>query len=443
MTVDRLAAASDTICALATSALSGGVGIVRLSGPNALPIALRLTHRRTAPEPRRLVYTRFFDGDRALDDGLFVSMPAPRSYTGDDTVELHAHGGTANLSRLLRVLVSAGARPAEPGEFTLRAFLNGRIDLAQAEAVIDVVEAPTETALDVAQNQLRGGLSSVVRAHRDALLDVHAALEVQIDFSDDDLGEALDARHTQALDEAVIALDALASSWARGRVLRSGARVLLAGAPNAGKSSLFNALLRQHRAIVTPVPGTTRDFLEERVDLGGVPIVLIDSAGLRDGAADAVEAEGMARTRTLAQQADLVLWLDDPTTPEASGPESLGLTGKGVLRLRTKADLADGDVSAVTGAGLAALEDQLRARLLGAAPEHSTGVVVTNARHHSALSAAGSAARQAAEASRRGLPPELVVIDVAEAVYQLGLVVGASTTEDMLDRIFSRFCIGK
>lgn len=370
-------------------------------------------------------------------------MPAPRTYTAEDVAELHGHGGVVNLRRLLRAVIDAGARPAERGEFTLRAFLNGRIDLSQAEAVLDVVDARSEAALDLAHEQLRGGLGERVRTIRVPLLNVLARLEVQIDFVEEDLGPVHGAIPTAELATVLEQTRALASTFDRGRVLRRGARVVLLGAPNAGKSSLFNALLRQSRAIVTETPGTTRDFIEEVVDLGGLSVVLVDTAGLRAETADPVEREGMERSVALAREADLVLLLIDgaqPVTPVLSPDQ---VPGGRVLQLRTKADLGTGDVSAHTGEGLDALVERLRNRLLPEGAREADRVTVTSARHHTALVAATGALEAAHASCLRQEAPELVAVDVREGLDQLGLIIGETTTEDVLDRIFSEFCIGK
>ncbi len=432
---------SDTIVALASSAGLGGVGVVRLSGPEALEVARRLAPWfPQRPTARLLCFGGLVGaaGER-LDHGFVVWFPEGRSYTGEASVELQVHGGGVNLARVLRAAVAAGARLALPGEFTRRAFLNGRVDLAQAEAVAELVAARSEAGLDLAQAQLAGGLSGRIRAARDALLDVLAQLEVQLDFVDEDLGDALTRSLEAPLREVRDVVARLRASYAVGRVWAGHARVVLAGAPNAGKSSLFNALVGAERAIVTPAAGTTRDWLEATVDVGGVVVALVDTAGLRD-APDPVEAIGVARSREVAAGADLVVWLEAPDAPGEAAPD-------GALCVATKRDLAVGpgrpgaalSVSAVTGEGLDALRAAIRERLVGAPPASED--VVTNPRHYAALTAA-EAALDASLAMAPGAP-ELVAVDVHEALHQLGLVVGATATEDLLDRIFARFCIGK
>ena len=325
-----------TIAAIATAA-GGGVGIIRLSGPRAMAIAR--AHFRGLPEawqPRRLHHGWWHDGSGAdLDEGLLVVMPGPRSYTGEDVVEVHLHGGALGLRRALGVCLAAGAHPAEPGEFTRRAFLNGRIDLTRAEAVADLVGARTDRALDQARRHLAGGLYQAAMTAREQIIDLRARLEVNIDFVDEDV--PLIAPAAMAADARAIAgrARALAATYDEGRLLREGARVALTGAVNAGKSSLFNALCQHDRAIVTPVAGTTRDTLEETIDVLGVPVSIVDTAGLRE-TLDPVEAEGVSRARRAAAGAHITVHLvdaaSDPTSDEAPPPA-------GALLVASKADL--------------------------------------------------------------------------------------------------------
>ncbi|MBT9560437.1 MAG: tRNA uridine-5-carboxymethylaminomethyl(34) synthesis GTPase MnmE [Myxococcales bacterium] len=451
MRPSRVTLASDTICAIASSAAVGGVGVIRISGPRSLEVLRRVApFMGECPEPSRLSYGRFRDGQGSvIDDGYAVYLPGPRTFTGDDVAEVHGHGGAVNLARLLRAFQAAGARTAERGEFSLRAFRNGRLDLAQAEAIADLVEAPTEAALELARAQYDGELSRIVRAVRAALTDVLAAVEVQIDFVDEDLGDALTARVVAPLRDSLARLVALKSTWARGRLMRIAARIVLTGPPNAGKSSLFNVLLDRSRAIVSARPGTTRDFLEDALDLGGYPVTLIDTAGLRDETDDDIESAGMLRAIELAQSADAVLWLHREGEP----PPLALCRHPGLIRVWTQLDRQpafasmpwDGDVriSVVTGEGLDALRTLLFERVVPAGSREGGTAIVTSERHHAALDAACVAVSDAIAADERRLPPELIAIDVKEALDQLGLIVGDTTTEDVLDRIFSRFCIGK
>lgn len=391
--------------------------------------------------PRHAYHGWWHDASGAdLDEGLCLIMPGPRSYTGEDVAELQLHGGALNLRRCLEVCWSAGARPADPGEFTRRAYLNGRLDLTRAEAIADLIAARTDRALAQARAHLSGRLEHVITAARDRVLELRARLEVNIDFIEEDVplmdptGLATDARAIAA------ELGDLAATWERGHLIRDGARVVIAGPPNAGKSSLFNALCRRDRAIVTAVAGTTRDVLEETLDVLGVPVVLVDTAGLR-ATEDTVEAVGIARARAQLVEADLTLWLVDPTA-DARSP-----TPAGALALSSKCDLAgpvDGmlAVSATTGAGLADLERAIVERL-GGAVEETEGLVISRDRHRLALLTAVDALRQAATVLEEGEPPELAAVDVQEATDALGAIVGVTTIEDMLDRLFAAFCIGK
>jgi len=435
---------SDTIAAIATAA-GGGVGIIRISGPDAISLAIRcfpaLGKDPARRRPRRLVHGRMIDTTgQALDEGLAVVMPGPRSFTGEDVAELHLHGGALHLARCLAALVTAGARPAEPGEFSRRAFLNGRIDLTRAEAIADLITARTDRALALARQHLRGALHDRALAAREELLHIRAQVEVNIDFSTEDV-PPFDAAAIASRCEALAAdLARLAATHRQGRLLRDGARVVLAGPPNAGKSSLFNALLAADRAIVTPIAGTTRDTLEESIDMGGVPVVLIDTAGLR-ATDDPIEALGVARTHDAMAAADLVVTLVPPDAPLPTDTAAPGLV------VRSKRDLYDRPpddalaVSATTGEGL----DRLRlaiARHLGA-DGAGDELVLARERQRAAVQAAADAVRRAAHGIGAGLTPELPAVDLQDAMDALATLVGATTMEDVLDRLFADFCIGK
>ena len=313
---------SDTIAAIATPAGSGGIGVVRVSGPEALWIARRVTRRTRDPRPRYAHLVKIFDGnDELIDQALLLFMPGPRSYTGEDVAELSCHGGPVALRRVLDSLLAAGARPAGPGEFTLRAFLNGRLDLAQAEAVADLVAAPTPAALAVAANQLAGRLSDAVREMRTACLDLLAQMEAEVDFDEDEVPAMDRAVLASTLDSLHERLEEALASAGRGIMQRHGLRVALVGSPNVGKSSLMNALLRTDRAIVTEIPGTTRDVLEESFDLDGVPIVLNDTAGLRE-TRDPVETLGVERSSRALEAADAAVLVLDASRPLLSNDEA-------------------------------------------------------------------------------------------------------------------------
>lgn len=431
----------DTIAAIATAS-GGGIGIIRLSGPEAL--AISRAHFRGLPkalEPRRVYHGWWHDGlGRDLDEGLVILMPGPGSYTGEDVVEVQLHGGALGLQRAVEVCFRAGARPAEPGEFTRRAFLNGRIDLTRAEAVGDLVDATTDQALDAARSHLRGELEAACLALRERVLTLRARLEVTIDFVEDDI-PIIDPAELAAEAQAIAdSLSDLAGTYAAGRLWRHGARVVLAGPPNVGKSSLFNALCGHDRAIVTSSPGTTRDTLEATVDMGGIPVVLVDTAGLRD-TPDPIESQGVERAHRAIDEADLTLILTD-------GPETLAPPTRRELHVASKSDLDAPHpsnamrVSAVTGDGLDTLVAAIIQRLGGRA-ETGGRLVITRARHHAALLRACDGLTRAAKGLLDGVPAELAAVDVTEATDALGCLVGLTTIEDVLDRLFGAFCIGK
>ncbi|HYN87631.1 MAG TPA: tRNA uridine-5-carboxymethylaminomethyl(34) synthesis GTPase MnmE, partial [Ardenticatenaceae bacterium] len=457
----------DTIAGIATAMGEAGIGIVRISGPDARSILQRLFRPASQlearePESHRLRYGWIADpGTGAtVDEVMAVWMRAPRSYTRQDVVEIHSHGGATPLRAVLALVLAAGARLAEPGEMTLRAFLNGRLDLAQAEAVLDVVRARTEAGLQVAQAQLGGALSDEIRDARARLLEVLAHLSALIDFPED---EVPPQTITPQLDEAARLLEDLLRTADRGMLLREGLRVAIVGRPNVGKSSLLNRLLRHERAIVTDIPGTTRDMLEESLSIRGIPVVLADTAGIRE-TADVVEALGVARSRAALEQADLVLLVLDASAPLADEDRDLAasVSGRPAIVVWNKLDLLDGGepgenargvlpnapqivVSARTGAGIEALEEQVWDLVLGGQALAATGreALVSNPRHKAALRRALDHIQAARTGLEEGLPADFLTIDLTAAVNALGEITGETATEDLLDVIFSRFCIGK
>ena len=452
---------TDTIAAIATPVGTGGIGVVRISGPQALWIARRVTRRSRDPKPRYAHLVRVYDGNNELiDQALLLFMPGPGSYTGEDVAELSCHGGPIALRRVLDSILAAGARPAGPGEFTLRAFLNGRLDLAQAEAVADLVAAPTPAALAVAANQLAGRLSDAVREMRSACLDLLAQMEAEVDFDEDEV---------PAMDRAVVAAtldslhqrleDALASAG-RGIMQRHGVRVALVGSPNVGKSSLMNALLSTDRAIVTEIPGTTRDVLEESFDLDGVPIVLNDTAGLRE-THDPVETLGVERSSRALEGSDAAVLVLDASRPLLRNDETAAArvrqAAKPTIVALNKRDLphavrADDVDDLVPGAPIvrtAAIREDVSE--LRQALRHVIGLVgadgglalVASVRHQEALTRARDELAGARRAVTDDEPSDFISIGVRGAVNALGEITGESATEDLLDVIFSKFCIGK
>ncbi|MDE2902876.1 MAG: tRNA uridine-5-carboxymethylaminomethyl(34) synthesis GTPase MnmE [Chloroflexota bacterium] len=452
---------TDTIAAIATPVGPGGIGIVRISGPQALWIARRVTRRSRDPKPRYAHLVRVYDGNNELiDQALLLFMPGRGSYTGEDVAELSCHGGPIALRRVLDSILAAGARPAGPGEFTLRAFLNGRLDLAQAEAVADLVAAPTPAALAVAANQLAGRLSDAVCDMRTACLDLLAQMEAEVDFEEDEV---------PAMDRAVVAAtldslqqrleDALASAG-RGIMQRHGIRVALVGSPNVGKSSLMNALLSTDRAIVTEIPGTTRDVLEESFNLDGVPIVLNDTAGLRE-TTDPVETLGVERSSRALQSADAVVLVFDASRPllgndetaaervrRAARPTIIALNKRDLphaVRANDVHELAPGAPVVHTAAireDVSELRQALR-HVIGLAGGDGGLALVASVRHQEALTRARDELAGARRAVADDEPSDFVSIGVRGAVNALGEITGESATEDLLDVIFSKFCIGK
>jgi tRNA modification GTPase len=445
--------AVDTIVAIATPAGEGGVGIVRLSGPRARGIARRICGR--ALQPRRAHHVRFHEAEGAIiDDGIALLFVAPASYTGEDVVELQAHGSPAVLQALVEHACTHGARRARPGEFSERAFLNGKLDLAQAEAVADLIAASDQRAMRAARRALDGEFSRRVEAIAAQLLALRVHVEAAIDFADEPL-DTLGGTHLRTrMDATVAALDTLFGAARRGQTLRDGLHAVIVGPPNAGKSSLLNALAGSDRAIVTDIAGTTRDLLRETIRIDGVELTLVDTAGLRD-AGDAIEREGMRRARAELQRADLAIVVLDARDPEA-GRIAVGDAIEGVrmrLWLHNKADLlpametasADAEtlqVSAKTGAGLDALHERLRALWKTGASEGTEGEFTARARQVDALQ------RAAAElAAARALVGDEHLDLAAEALRAahdaLGEITGRVASDDLLGHIFSTFCIGK
>ena len=467
MEQDELLKRGDPIVALATAPGPSAIAIVRVAGSGADSLARRLFaprgRRGPVEAPRRAILGRFVDPEtnETLDEGLAIFFAAPRSATGDDLLECHVHGGAAVVRRLIRAAMRLGARAAEPGEFTRRAFLNGRLDLTQAEAVADLIRAETDAAARVAAAQLGGGLSRRVEALRERLIDLTAEIEARIDFPDEGIEPAERRRLGAAFAELEAGLIRLAATRERGRLLRQGARVALVGAPNVGKSSLMNALARAERAIVTPHAGTTRDAIECTIDLGGAPVTLIDTAGLRESD-EPVERIGIERARRAVAEADYVIEVRDATgraTPETAselpGGRAPALIAINKIDLIEEAKLkvtresngaAIARVSALTGRGLEALERRLAEIVHGEAAAGETGAgdaVAVGERHAALLDRALAAIREARETWEAGGEGELIAVDLRESLGALDEILGVGPHEAVLDRIFERFCLGK
>jgi tRNA modification GTPase len=453
----------DTIVALATPLGEGGLAVVRMSGRQSLLVADRcfVPAGRTAPRPsdapsHTIHYGRMVRRGVVLDEVLLSVMRAPRTFTREDVVEVSCHGGLLPARLVLDTLLESGARLATPGEFTRRAFLNGRIDLAQAEAVVDVIHARTELALAAANEQLAGHLSARINQLRDDLMKVLAHVEAHLDFPDEDIAPDTQGQLLARMRAAARFLEELLRTAAEGRILRRGIRAVIAGRPNAGKSSLLNRLLGQDRAIVSPHPGTTRDTIEETANIRGIPVVFIDTAGLRD-VEDAVEAEGVRRSRASLAQAELILHVLDATLP-LTGIDRRHLEETADRRrivIRNKIDLPVClslpedlgcpvvDVSCLSGQGLETLKDAIEKLVWSGEVRPDAAHVAINARHQDALRRAAEATTRAHDALEANESLDLVALDLRIATNAVGEVVGRTATEDLLDVIFSEFCIGK
>lgn len=445
---------SDTIVAIATPPGRGALGIVRLSGPDAARIVAELSGRATAFAPRRATFVRLAlrtAGDVG-DEVIITSFPAPRSSTGEDCIEISAHGSPVVLASILRAAVQAGARLAEPGEFSLRTFLHGKRDLVQAEAVADLVDAVTPRQARVAFDQLQGTLTTVIGAIESDLFDLVARLEASLDFPEEGYHFVEPGELTQDIDALINRIAALLADARRGRLIREGLQVAIVGEPNAGKSSLFNALAGAARAIVTAIPGTTRDVLTEQVDIDGVLVTLIDTAGLRD-ATDAIEAEGVSRARQAQRVAALTLMVFDGSIERPADAEADALRGEqegAQLLVVSKADLPPAwmppegavSVSARTGAGLPCLRKAI-VTALTEREDLRDPPAITNLRHLELVDVAREALRRAAAGLAEGATEELVLDDLGAARRTLEQVTGRRTPDDVLKHIFAKFCVGK
>ena len=452
---------NETIVAIATPPGRGGIGIVRLSGPEAVRIAepmLRLRH------PLAHANARFGDlldieTQEKLDEGVVTLFAAPHSYTGEDVVEVAAHGSPVILETLVRQALASGARLAAPGEFTQRAFLSGRIDLTQAEAIQDLIEAQTLYQARVAAQQLHGALSRRIRPIKEGLVALIALLEAGIDFAEDDIDVLPGAEIVSRSEEIRALLQPVAESFARGRLVHAGLMLAIVGRPNAGKSSLFNRMVERERAIVTATPGTTRDLVTERVSLGGIPVELVDTAGLRE-ASDEAEQIGIRKSREALADADMVLLVLDATA--SPGQEELELLAtlaqRRAIVVVNKSDLAHpsaameealgglgvpvAHTSALSGEGVSELKQKMLALLGDRSVETESGML-TSMRQYQAVTETLESLTAAAAAAKENIPHEMVLLDLYAALRSLDSLTGETTSDDVLNLVFSTFCIGK
>lgn len=454
--------AVDTIAAISTPPGRGGIGIVRLSGPEATSIAAQLVRLRQPLEPARARLADVLDPsapageDDRIDEAVVTYFAAPHSYTTDDLVEIAAHGSPVVLELLLRRALELGARLAEPGEFTQRAFVVGRLDLTQAEAVRDLIEAQTLTQARQAASQMGGALSRRVAPIKQSLVELIALLEAGIDFAEDDVDVAPKAGIERRIHELMPPLIRLEASFSRGRIVHDGLTLAIVGRPNAGKSSLFNRLIERDRAIVTATPGTTRDTVSERISLDGIPLELVDTAGLREAHEEA-EQMGIARSREALADAGLVLVVLDATQalneeertllaavqgrPALIAMNKSDLPGSFALPPECAPDIAAITTSALTGEGIPQLREKIVALVSGGAA--SEPGMLTSLRHHQAVTTALSALKDAANANAGGIPHEMILLDLYRALWALDALTGQTTPDDILNLIFSTFCIGK
>ncbi len=457
-------APQDTIVAISTPPGRGGIGIVRLSGPQAAAMAVELVNLHHPLEHARARLADVLDAPKAgserIDEAVVTFYAAPNSYTSDDLVEIAAHGSPVVLDLLLRHALALGARLAEPGEFTQRAFLSGKIDLTQAEAVRDLIEAQTLTQARQAASQMGGALSNRVQPIKQSLVELIALLEAGIDFAEDDVDVASQAEIARRIEELQQPLAALEASFTRGRVIHDGLSLAIVGRPNAGKSSLFNRLVERDRAIVTATPGTTRDLVTERIAIDGIPIELVDTAGLRD-THEEIEQLGILRTREALADASLIVVVLDATQSLNQDERTLldAVADRSVVVVLNKSDLVGPEpligelailrpshspalrTSALTGDGIPALRERIVALATGGAAAEPG--LLTSLRHQQAISTARAALNDAAAANASHTPHEMILIDLYRGLWALDALTGQTTPDDILNLIFSTFCIGK
>ncbi len=450
----------DTIAAVATPPGFGGVGIIRISGEKAAALGAKLFNpkRKVAFSPGRMYFGDFTDSKgKHIDTGLFVWFKSPRSFTGEDVVEFHCHGGIVILQTMLKAIFDLGVRLAEPGEFSKRAFLNGRIDLAQAESISDLISASSNKAAEIARSHYRGRLSAAIEAIRDKVISVLAWIEAEIDYPEAELDLSGRDKAAATLEQQITVLEGLQSTYQEGKIYRDGVVTVILGSPNVGKSSLLNILAGEERAIVTDIPGTTRDVLEVPVTIRGIPLRLADTAGIRESC-DVIEKIGIERARKLAEQADLILLILDTSRPLTEEDDLLlqNVSRDNAIVVLNKTDLPAvidageiavrgfrhiTEISALQEQGIEALKDEIE-NLFISGKFSPDATFISNQRHYQALVTAAGLLRQVA-ANWDTLPLDLLALDLRQAWQALGEITGAVWTDDLLDSIFQRFCLGK
>lgn len=452
---------SDTIAAISTAMGEAGIGIVRMTGNKAIEIGESVFKGKAAEiENRKLMYGHIYDEDKIIDEVLISFMKGPHTYTREDMVEIYCHGGIVPVRKILELLLKSGARLAEAGEYTKRAFLNGRLDLSQAEAVIDIIKSKTDKAYEVSLDQLEGSLTNKIKEIREILLGMVAHIEVSIDFPDEDAEvQTLDDLENNAL-EVKEKIKSLLATSDRGRILRDGLNTVILGKPNVGKSSLLNAVLRENRAIVTDIPGTTRDIIEEYINIDGIPLKIVDTAGIRE-TSDLVEKIGVDRARNMVSDADLVIAIFDISRDLTDEDHEILdlIKDKKTIILLNKTDLPNvydeayfknyvKDIEIITtsitkGIGIDELENSIRNMFYSGNVEIKSDIVINNVRHKNQLDKSLKNIDSVIEDIRANVPLDCLEVDLKNCWENLGEITGESIGEDILDRIFSEFCIGK
>jgi tRNA modification GTPase len=455
----------DTIAAISTPLGEGGIGIVRISGKDTLKVTDKIFRGKLLPSqiPSHTVHYGEIINPKSgevIDEVLLTVFRAPKSYTAEDLVEISCHGGWLVLSKVLEQALNCGTRLAQPGEFTLRAFVNGRIDLSQAEAVAELIRSKTDLGHKLALRHLKGDLSEKINSYRDKMIDILARLEVEIDFSDEDIQPFDRTEAVKEIESIEKDLDDLLATYHDGKILREGLNVVIIGKPNVGKSSLLNALLKEDRAIVTPIPGTTRDIISEYVNFKGIPVRLVDTAGYRISK-DTIELEGIRRTKIEMSEADIILLVIDDSQDVGTEDVELekqiknspyfivfnkidiafeNVIKKNEEKLKNKPSVK---VSALKGDGIENLKEMIVSRALTLKKDQTQGVILSSLRHKDALTRAKRSLSLAKDSLNRNLSPEFVVLDLKAALDAIGEVIGKTVTDDILNKIFSEFCIGK
>ena len=456
----------DTITALVTAVGESSVGIIRISGPEATSIANKIYKGKidfTTAESHTVHYGYVYDAkhDKKIDEAIFLLMRGPRSFTGEDVVEVQCHGGMVVLKQTLQLILSCGARLAEQGEFSKRAFLNGRLDLAQAESIMDIVQAKTERGVDLALSQLQGSLSGMVKELRADLLELVAFIQADIDYPDDDIERLTPEEYQNRVANLKEQIASVLQNAQKGKIIRDGLRVVIAGKPNVGKSSLLNALLGQERAIVTDIPGTTRDVIEEYINLNGIPLKIVDTAGIRE-TDNVVEQIGVDKAQQFVKQADLVLYVVDALQglteediqmlDEIKNQHVIYLMNKSDVGITDEARVAFADaiggapvleISAREKLGLDQLEQRIMDLFFSGTLEVQNDIMVTNVRHIQILEESAAHMEGFLTGLMLGMSVDFLVIDLQNAWEKLGKITGETVEEDLLDQIFSKFCLGK